>query len=27
LKMKGFIGRERDLGQLKGMWANFLHHS
>lgn len=25
--MKGFIGRERDLGQLKGMWANFLHHS
>ena len=25
--MKGFLGTEEGLGQLKGMWANFLQHA
>jgi len=26
-QMKGFLGTEEGLGQLKGMWANFLQHA
>jgi CubicO group peptidase (beta-lactamase class C family) len=26
-EMKGFLGTEEGLGQLEGMWANFLHHA
>jgi len=26
-QMKGFLGTEKGLGQLKGMWANFLQHA